>query len=531
MPWKKIDVKKHKKGLSDAQEEKWVRIANGFLSACIKKGKKEAECAVSAIRLANSMSGTKTNEEILNFNESLITLTDIKIRTEYLDKRLHLVVPMIMLLEGVHNGRLYLDEDLSNAPESWNGRPIVVTHPKENGEPVSVNSSPRLVEKTRIGTIFNSSYQDKKLTAEGWIDVDRAMLIAPEILNRINNSKPLELSTGLWFLEEEKEGDWNGEPYYGIARHYKPDHVAFLPNEKGACSWKDGCGVRANEVEIAEGELSLHCIVDKLYQMVNVGDKPVNVGDSVVDTGRRLKEVYFDYFTFVDIEGNLYKQDYKVNKKGDIVIKGDPEKVKKMVSYEIAHKQEFNSSTHFVKEVGMDKKEKIDYILGTKKMGHEEKKRPGLEALSDEDLEWQYKMAENFRNCKSCNGDVLPGKIEDKTIATNQGEAKPKTLQEYIKDTPAEFKDVITESVRMHNERKSLLVNAIKGNKRNRFSLEKLNAMSIDEIETLVALAQVDVDFSGQLGGSISAVLKANERQPDGSGVPDAPEMKWGNKK
>ena len=179
----------------------------------------------------------------------------------------------------------------------------------------------------------------------------------------------------------------------------------------------------------------------------------------------------------------------------------------------------------------MDKKEKIDYILGTKKMGYEEKKRLSLEALSEEDLEWQYKMAENFRNCKSCNEDVIPNKIADKTIATNQDETKPKTLQEYIKDTPVEFKDVIIESVRMHNERKSLLVNAIKGNKRNRFSLEKLNAMSIDEVETLVALAQVDVDFSGQLGGSIPAVLKANERQLDGSGVPDAPDMKWGNKK
>lgn len=32
-----------------------------------------------------------------------------------------------------------------------------------------------------------------------------------------------------------------------IARNLNPDHLALLPGGTGACSWEDGCGVRANE--------------------------------------------------------------------------------------------------------------------------------------------------------------------------------------------------------------------------------------------------------------------------------------------
>lgn len=526
MPWTVGQVEEHKKGLSDAQKAKWVRIANGTLASCMKTGKKEAQCAASAIRVANSMVGHKTNEEVLNFNEELAILSDIKIRTEFLDKRLHLVAPVVMLVEGVHNGLLYLEEDLKTIPESWNGRPIVVTHPKKDGEPVSVNSSPELVEKTRIGTIFNSIYEDKKLKAEIWVDVDRAMKIAPNILSSINNGTSLEVSTGLWSEEEDKEGEFGGEPYYAIARHYKPDHLALLPNEKGACSWKDGCGVRTNEVEIADGELSLHCIMDAIYKMLNV---PSNPNDIYSSPEKRLRNVYSDYFTYEDKEGLLYKQSYKISKKGVITLKGEAEQVKKMVSYEVAQ-QNFNSLTPLLKESSVDKKQKIEYVIGTKQMERKEEDKVTLEALSDDELNYQYKIAERFRNCKSCNEEPNPLKDADKEkIAVNQKkeEQKPKTLEEYIKDAPSDVKDLITNGVGMLNARKAALVKVLLSNKRNKFTQEKLNQMPIDELESLVALAQIEVDFSGQGGSPEIPTLKDNEKHPDGSGVPDAPEMTW----
>jgi hypothetical protein len=36
---------------------------------------------------------------------------------------------------------------------------------------------------------------------------------------------------------------FNGVKYEGIARNLRPDHLAILPDDKGACSLEDGCGV------------------------------------------------------------------------------------------------------------------------------------------------------------------------------------------------------------------------------------------------------------------------------------------------
>jgi uncharacterized protein YdaT len=52
MPWTVKDVDGFKKGLTSAQKEKWVSIANGVLADCQKKGGKD--CEASAIRIANS---------------------------------------------------------------------------------------------------------------------------------------------------------------------------------------------------------------------------------------------------------------------------------------------------------------------------------------------------------------------------------------------------------------------------------------------------------------------------------------------
>ena len=54
MPWKTADVDKYKKGLDSKQKERWVKIANNALSACIDNGGDDNSCAPRAIRIANS---------------------------------------------------------------------------------------------------------------------------------------------------------------------------------------------------------------------------------------------------------------------------------------------------------------------------------------------------------------------------------------------------------------------------------------------------------------------------------------------
>lgn len=517
MPWNVKDVEEHKKGLSDSQKKKWVRIANGAFASCKQKGKEEKECAASAIKAANSMVG---NASIPDYNLGLAILKHATIRTAFHDSRLHLVVPVVMLTEGVHNNRLYKSEDLAKFPESWNGRPVVVGHPEKEGTPVSVNESPELAEKVKIGTLFNTVYdkENKKLKSEAWIDVEKASSLNIDVLQAINSGSDVEVSTGLWMDEEESSGNWNGEQFEVVAINYKPDHLALLLNEKGACSISDGCGVRNNMMEVADGELCYTDIMDSLWRMVSMskdGNPPMG----------NLRQVYSDYFTFENFEGNLLKQGYKVKKGGEVVFKGEAEKIKKLVSYETLVKK--NKS--FNKEAVMDKKEKVDFIMNTKSLEYKDEMKGVLEALSDEALELHVNLAKKFREC-DCRKEEADKKEAEKALAKNTEKKeevkKPITVQEYIADAPDDVKEVIANGVRIHNERKSLMIKSLVDNKRNKFTQERLSKMSLDELESLVALAQVDLDFSGQKGAS-HVVSNKNERHADGTGVPAAPEMTW----
>lgn len=60
MPWSKGDVAKHKKGLSESEKAKWVRIANGIFEECRSAG--QDNCEARAIRVANSKVGESNGQ-------------------------------------------------------------------------------------------------------------------------------------------------------------------------------------------------------------------------------------------------------------------------------------------------------------------------------------------------------------------------------------------------------------------------------------------------------------------------------------
>ncbi|MHA1809351.1 MAG: hypothetical protein ACTSYH_03460 [Candidatus Heimdallarchaeaceae archaeon] len=174
---------------------------------------------------------------------------NLSVRREFLEGKEHLVVPVVMLVEGVHNGLFYSAEELSKFPESWNGRPAPVLHPyTENGEPISANY-PSIVESQKVGVLYNTHFdwEGKKLKSEVWIDLQKAEKVDKSILDHIYANKNLEVSTGLWTEKDGISGIWNGEKYTSSVFNFRPDHLALLPGLTGACSWKDGCGIRANE--------------------------------------------------------------------------------------------------------------------------------------------------------------------------------------------------------------------------------------------------------------------------------------------
>ena len=69
MPWKKSDVDKHKKGLTDKQKAKWVSIANSALKQCQDNGGKD--CEAKAIITANSQIKESMNEIEIKYSEAI----------------------------------------------------------------------------------------------------------------------------------------------------------------------------------------------------------------------------------------------------------------------------------------------------------------------------------------------------------------------------------------------------------------------------------------------------------------------------
>ncbi|MEE8598931.1 MAG: DUF2213 domain-containing protein [Dehalococcoidales bacterium] len=189
------------------------------------------------------------------------------IRTATLFDEDHTIVPCIALVEGVlwpanaPAPELALAEEFGRFPDSWNGRPVVFDHPKVNGEAVSA-SDPKVMEEVAFGQLFNTVVTNGKLKVEIWINEDRVKGMSQEVQDTVARLKAgdetVEVSTGLFTMSEQAEGEFDGEAFEAIWRNIVPDHLAILPEGvTGACSVEDGCGApRTNYMVVAPDGVS-----------------------------------------------------------------------------------------------------------------------------------------------------------------------------------------------------------------------------------------------------------------------------------
>lgn len=221
-----------------------------------------------------------------------ISLSKTLTRNDSMEGRPFIVAPMVMMLEGVIPGSqgplFYPGEEIAKTPAVWNHKPIVVYHPIINGEGVSA-CDPEIITKQKIGVIMNTKYDEvnKRLTAEAWLEEDRMKAVDMRVETAVQNEKPMELSTGLYSDTEPTKGVWNGKEYSAIARNYKPDHLAVLPDKLGACSIADGAGFIRNEMkDMLVNEVLLSC--------------------AMVHVREQLKPYVINEASFSDIRGLLW---------------------------------------------------------------------------------------------------------------------------------------------------------------------------------------------------------------------------------
>jgi len=178
-----------------------------------------------------------------------------QIRREYLGGKEFIVTRGTTIVPGVlpgSQGALYYPpEECARNAWAWDHMPITVYHPTKNGMGVSAHD-PDVLEKQGVGFI-RDTIMNGKLNSEFWFDVDRTRRVDNRVLQMLEKGQKIELSTGL-FTDNEPAGlnaQFNGRTYDAVARNYRPDHIAILPDLQGACNIADGCGVNNQRAENA----------------------------------------------------------------------------------------------------------------------------------------------------------------------------------------------------------------------------------------------------------------------------------------
>jgi hypothetical protein len=207
--------------------------------------------------------------------------------------RRYLVSPVVALREGILNDIYVSEAEFGKFASSWQGRPVPIAHPKAGGLPTSANT-PDIWATDVLGHLWNVAVGGGALKGEIWIDLDKAQLMgerATAIVNKLRQGDPLEVSTGYFCEMEATPGTFNGSAYGGIARNIRPDHLALLPDEVGACSWADGCGTpRVNSQE----ESSMSADEQGLFQRFLgwlKSSQSQNIEPAVVDNSAVTQEI------------------------------------------------------------------------------------------------------------------------------------------------------------------------------------------------------------------------------------------------
>ena len=283
-------------------------------------------------------------------------------RYAQMDGKDYLVAPMVMLTEGVHKGSnrplFYPEEELAKTPAIWNMKPVVVYHPTRNGNALSACDAD-VIENQGVGMIMNTQWdpKKKKLRAEAWLDPDKLKKVDERVLEALEADEVMEVSTGLFTDNESMEGKHGDKFYSSIARNYRADHLAILPDKTGACSVKDGAGLlQLNE----EGSGKVLDVLksrglngdSKKWLETIIGNAARRMGAELLQNARSFDniqrdlsdwvfqnhpeyswvvDVYEGFFIYM-LEGTLYKHDYESTDEGTEV-KGEPVEVVRVTEY------------------------------------------------------------------------------------------------------------------------------------------------------------------------------------------------------
>ncbi len=467
--------------------------------------------------------------------ESIVANFVGKVRHDQMGGRDYLVAPMIMMVEGVLNGTagpvLYKGEDMGRFPSAWNNKPLVVYHPEMNGKGISA-CDPDILTSQGIGVIMNARVETIQLDgndraalkAEAWFEEERANAIDGRIMEAVQNKTPMELSTGLFIELEKEEGKFNGKDYIGIAQNYQPDHLALLPDIKGACSIADGAGFLMNEAgdvisllinSFGEDQKTwikvnkdsvLRSMSNQVTEFIENEMSHSNIRSLLQSLLRTTNEdlwidEVFDSFFIYEDNGSLWKQDYTIaSDKVEFI--GERTEVVRIVEFRTKDGTFIGNR----KGQSMKKKELVDALIANKKTKWVEDDREVLMAMNEEtldkidSLEGEEAAASEGQEAAEANaGEANVGGAAEsnagEAAAGDKGEPTGNlSMKDFIdKKVPPELQEVLRNSVRMHEEAKEAIVKDLVANENCTFTEVYLKSKDLEELQNLQRLAGTPV--------------------------------------
>ena len=274
----------------------------------------------------------------------------------------------------------------------------------------------------------------------------------------------MELSTGLFTDNELSEGEFEGKSYKYIARNYRPDHLALLPDKIGACSVADGAGLlQLNESQKDSLTVNLE---KKLGQHIAIQD--VVTSQVVYSQNEKLFQV--------DVSFN----------DGDFLIDDESlVEVTKSYSPEISHLKG-ESQMSAVQKI-------VDGLIANEGTEFSDDDRESLLLLNEDFLQKLQPVVNEVAEAEVAE-EVEVEETETEEVAEVEVEEVLENLsvEEYVANAPPEIRDMLEAGLASHQRDRQALIDVVIANEKNVFEQIQLNEKSISELKGLAALAAKD---------------------------------------
>jgi predicted DNA-binding protein (MmcQ/YjbR family) len=453
----------------------------------------------------------------------------VPIRNAKLAGKEYKVVPMVMITEGVHagsNGPLYYPKgELSKTPATWNHKPVTIRHPFDAAGARSACDSD-MIEEFSVGIIMNAKFDKNgdRITAEAWIDEARLDEVkgGDKVKLAMANNQTLELSTGLFTDNETKSGDFDGTHYDTIARNYRPDHLAILPDDVGACDKTKGAGFIRNaklagkelteiEQRMAEAAglgfianaLSFGQVADQIYTLLRSKLNTDTTKDCCYPWVRDTYETVFIY----SYEGKMYAQKYTKSDTDKITFDGEPVEVVQYVTYKDAVSGSLVVNNNITNSHTEDTHMKDKYIAKLIANGYSEADRVTLNSKSEAELGLMVEAADKA------------------AVANKAPEVKPVTepvanaaQDKVIADLKAKVDALTANAASEAKKEKDAVIAGIVANKANKRSAEDLAKFDVDALRVIAeafGTAKPVANYKGQ--GEVPSGEQEGNEAPTGN--------------